>query len=548
VFQMLRHRGSVVGFAIGRTLLVMSILASGTQVMGQVVETIITGRVLGTKNLPVSNAQVGLQSWGFNEQHKQHDDDFVATAKTDFEGRFQLAVPPNLDLKNKLGTVWALAKGYVPNRPSSYGTVSGLVGDHVTIRLTSADETAIRVIESSGTPAKDVHVHVSAVRLPNTVGWPMPRRWTDQVQATTNEQGDARLPHSLPEAINGIILSRPGMSDVWLDANFFLNMRPVEEEPAFTFQLPPTGTIAGQLIVTDGVLPQPLTMRIQTQSRLPNQQRLTAWGQADVPVNADGKFHVTGIATGRILILPFLPEDQVLRATVPPNVSVSLNDVTNLEIPVAPGTLVRGQIRKGDTKEGAAQFQLAVIYGQSARDHSSMYEKFELETDTSGKFSTRVPAGRIELRLHSVPPGYQSVEWWSPTTRGVWGTKREIPIGKAEFDLDPIDLDPSKALKGRLIDAGGEPLVGWSVYGFPDLPNKPRTESRMNCFGGVDTNDKGEFEGSYPLSFPPAYWNVRDGNPKASRNFTDSKQDATIVTTTPLVIQVNSPKPTGGTP
>jgi hypothetical protein len=409
----------------------------------------------------------------------------------------------------------------------------------VTIRLIPDRETVIRVLAQDGSPATGIRVRVSSQRLPKSVGRPTPRRWADRLQAATNAQGEAHLSHTLQDAIDGIILSNSGMADIWLDANYFLNVRPAKSRPEFTFQLPPTGGIEGRLIVEDAALPKELTMRIQTRSHLPNAPNHDAWGQADVPVDAKGRFRVTGIAAGRILILPFLPAAQPLRATVPPNVNVQADTSTTLDIVVAPGVLVRGQVREKDTQAGAAEFRLGLIYGQSARDHSSMYETFELVTDAAGKFSAYVPPGPIELRLHSIAPGYQDTEWWSPENRGIWGTRRDVPAGKAEFDLQPIDLDPSKTLKGRLVDAGGEPLAHWSVYGYPDLPDKPRSESRMNCFGGVDTDLKGNFESTYPASFPPAYWNVSHRDWPTPYKFDDDKWDAKVLSTEPFVLQVN---------
>ncbi|HEY3968438.1 MAG TPA: M56 family metallopeptidase [Planctomycetaceae bacterium] len=507
-------------------------------------ETIVAGRVLGAQDRPVRDAEVGLQVWGFDEQNRLPDSDFVATATTDAEGKFRLTVPATIDPKTKLGTVWALAEGYVPVRPTSYGGLAGLKGENVTIRLIPDLETVIRVLEQDGSPAADVRVRVSSQRLPESIGRPTPRRWTDRLRAATNKQGEARLAHARPDAIDGIILSRNGMADVWLDANFFLNVRPkaadpAQSGPAFTFQLPPTGGFGGRLIVEGAALPRDITIRIQTQSRLPNAPNHDAWGQADVPVDAEGRFQISGIAAGRVLILPFLPEDQPLRAAVPPNVKVPAGATTSVEIPVAPGVLVRGQIRKQDTQAGASQFRLGLIYGQSARDHSSMYETFELVTDDAGKFSAHVPPGPIELRLHSIPPGYQETEWWNPEFRGRWGTGREVPAGKAEFDLAPIDLDQSKPLKGRLVDADGEPLAHWRVYGYPDLPNKPRTESRMNSFGGLNTDQEGKFNGTYPATFPPAYWNVSHRDWPTPYKFADNRWDAKVLSTEPFVLQVS---------
>lgn len=44
-------------------------------------------------------------------------------------------------------------------------------------------------------------------------------------------------------------------------------------------------------------------------------------------------------------------------------------------------------------------------------------------------------------------------------------------------------------IAGRVVDAKNlkdtGPLVGWSAYGFPDLPSKPHTKPRMNCFAAI---------------------------------------------------------------
>jgi hypothetical protein len=77
------------------------------------------------------------------------------------------------------------------------------------------------------------------------------------------------------------------------------------------------------------------------------------------------------------------------------------------------------------------------------------------------------------------------------------------------------------------------------VYGFPDLPNKPRNEFRMNCFGGVQTNSKGAFEGEFPSTFPPAYWTVSHRDWPTPYKFDDNKWDAEILSADPFVLQVD---------
>ena len=299
--------------------------------------------------------------------------------------------------------------------------------------------------------------------------------------------------------------NRPAQSSsVRLSGDFFLNHRPAKSAPHFTWAWPAKGHIDGRLDVQGGQLPPGLKITVQTESQLSNGHRVGTYGEQEVEVAADGRFKIEDIAAGPITILPFLDDDQPLRAEVPPDVRVEQGKTTSLVIPVRRGVLVRGQVRKQDTKQGYPDFQLVLLYGQSARDHRDMLHKYDIETDAEGRFTAVVPPGPIELRPLSAPRDYLDVESWTHTG-GYWGSRRIVPAAEENdtsraraCDLEPIDLAPAATISGRLVDLDMKPLGNdWCVFGYPHIPGRqPREE--MNSFSGASPDRDGRFSGNYP--------------------------------------------------
>lgn len=504
----------------------------------------VTGRVLDADDQPVSGAKVGLRTWPFSQGNEEHrrSGPFLATTVTDGLGRFRLAVPQKVDPDMVLATIWVLARECTPARPRGITTLKAYIHRReLTIHVQKTGGTEVRVRDVTGRPAAGVRVEAVRHRMPESIGFRVPPDWSEFFSAVTDADGVARLPHVEPGALDHLVLSRKGRTArLELGPNFFLNVRPVADGPHFTIQEPETANLVLRLVPRDVELPQNLTVDVSTESRLPNGPRVGVHGTATVAVDGEGKASVEGLAVGPLSILPSLPEDQPLRAEIPDRVVLSPGGTTTLVvgIPVVRGVRVQGLIRKQDTKEPYPNFSLSVIYGQSARDHRDMQQKFKLKTDEAGRFEAVVPPGPIEVRLHSAPRDYRDVEWWGSQI-GVWGTRYEIPSGVESFELEPIELVRTEVVAGKLVDADGRPLSGWSIYGYPDIPGlgTPREDFRMNCVS-ADTNRDGEFDDRYPHTFPPKFWAASHRDWPNPYEFNDKKWDAKVISENPLVLQI----------
>ncbi|QDT56294.1 hypothetical protein Pan44_43470 [Caulifigura coniformis] len=498
-------------------------------------ERVITGTVVDQAGMPVNGADIGLQVWRYDRETRLPNGDFASVAQTAADGTFRLVVPEGLDPSLQQGTVWAIAEGQVPQ--SSTSTLKRHVSHPVKLKLVPAVETIVRVLDIDQRPAPGVRVRVLSQRGRYTIGFPFPPPWREGLTGTTNDRGDAWIEHVLPDAIDGILISRDGMADVRLDPNFFLNRRPAKSGPTFTVILPSTGSILGQFTAEDAGVRLRRKFRVQTRSEEPV-LGLTIWGEKEVESDDVGHFRIDGIAAGRVTVPPFLPPQEPWRAMVPLRVAVMPSETLTLRIPLVRGVSVRGQLRKGDTKEGAPDNALTLIYGHSAEDNSSMLEKFELTTDRDGFFTAIVPPGAIQLRLQGSPEGYCNVDWWKPNRKGSYGVGMEVPAGVTSFELAPVDFDRTRELKGRLVDRDGAPLHDWTVYGYPDIPGR-EPDSVMNSFPGVQSDQDGTFAGTHPMSYPPTAWKVSYREWTTPFEFEDRKFPAQAISQDPLVLRVD---------
>jgi len=498
-------------------------------------ERAITGMVVDQTGMPVNGADVGLQVWRYDRETRLPHGDFAADTQTAADGTFRLILPTGLDPSLQHGTVWAIAEGQVPQ--SSTSPLNWHVSHPVKLNMVPSVEVVVRVMDVDQRPVPGVRVRVLSQRSPYTIGFPFPLAWRDGLTGTTNDRGDAWIDHVLPEAIDGVLLSRDGMADVRLDPNFFLNRRPAESGPTFTVVLPSTGSVLGQFTAQDAGVQLRRKFRVQTRSEEPA-SGLTIWGETEVESDDAGNFRIDGIAAGRVTVPPFLPPLEPWRAMVPLRASVQASETVTLRIPLVRGVNVRGQLRKGDTKEGVSDSPLTLIYGHSAEDNSSMLEKFELTTDRDGFFTAIVPPGAIQLRLQSAPEGYCNVDWWKPDRKGSFGIGMEVPAGVMSFELAPVDFDRTRELMGQLVDRDGAPLHDWSVYGYPEIHGK-EPDSVMNSFPGVQSDENGKFAGTHPMSYPPTVWKVSYREWTSPFDFEDRKFPAQAIAQDPLVLRVD---------
>lgn len=498
----------------------------------------IAGRILDLTGKPIAGAKVGLQVWPIIENGLPNSP-FVAVAEADASGKYRLTVPQGINIADTYmaGTVWAIADGYQPKRQNGFGPLSYLIVTGETLKLAPSRGTVVRIIDAKGGPVPGVRVTIRAQRPKEDFAFPVPPDWYDRLSDMTGADGRARISNAIPDAITEATLQpRASSASVRLNQDYFLNRRPGASAPHFTWSPPETGTIEGRLDVRGGKLPANLKIEIQTESRLANEKYprgIGTWGETAAVVGPEGRFHVNGIAAGPIVVLPFLDDKQPLRANIPERVVVQAGKTTRLEIPVRRGVLVRGLIRKQDTKAGYPGFYLDLVYGQSAKIQRDAHSLYKLTTDKDGRFSAIVPPGPIELTLRSLPSDYLSVQYWEDNDRFI------VPDGRESFDLEPIELVRAVSISGKLVDLDNKPLSGvdWIVYGTPEIPGKNLQE--VTCsFGGIFTGKDGRFSGSYPRTYPPVHWRVSHRRWPTPYQFVDDKWDAKILSRKPFVLQV----------
>lgn len=501
----------------------------------------ITGQVVNDKKEPLAGAEVALILEEDNDSTQQAR--VAVQTTTDDEGRYVLTLPPEVATSKRFGAVWARAKGHTLARGHWSSVIPALSNRKDQLTLTATTGTRVQVLDQAGKPLEGVRVRVGRVGIPEGVGYEPPTGWEDHLSATTDSHGEATLAAVIPESVRELSLQPPKQeAELQFGRNYFLNVRPRSEGRHFSFRLPETGSVEGQLKVAEGHrLPEGLTLEVRSCSlELPQFD-----GVVRVPVAADGTFRIEQIPIGQLIVPPFLPEDQPLRAVVPPHVEVPAGKTARLEVSVAPGVRVQGRVIRSDLKTGFVKYPVTVIYGQSITNRRVDFDrqKFELTTNDEGVFTCVVPPGPIEVQAATHMDGYQRTSSWLPEgKRGMWGGTRFVVPKRESFELEPIELTKSVPIQGKLIDQNKAVVEGWKVYGYPEVPGF-EPSSTMNSFAGVHTMKDGHFEGTYPQSYPPVRWKVSHRVWKTKYEFDDIKYRAEVVQKSPLILQVDTTKP-----
>ena len=500
----------------------------------------ITGQIIDDKKIGIAGAEVALVAYDVANGGLAKQGRVIATTVADPLGNYSLKLPAEESDQRKFGAVWAKAKGHVAARSNWSTVIAALPERKAELKLAETAGIRVRVVDAAGKPLSGAKLSPISVGVPRGVGYPLPKEWEEQSTAITDADGNALMPHIDPESLKGLDLIPPGdMGVLRYGLNYFLNVRPTSGQ--FEFQLPETGSITGQLVVATGsALPENLMLTLKSFSR----PFSNSMGIVTVPVASDGKFHVDKIAVGRLFVPAFLPENQPLRADVPAQIDVEANKELKIQIPIEPGVKIHGRVQKSDTQEGVPEFPVVVLYGQTISNRSADFEwlKFELETDANGQFACFVPPGPIDVQTTLRIEGYSSAHSWLPQDqRGNFGGMRFVVPAGETYDLGIYNLSRNVGIKGNVVDMQNQPLVDWSVYGFPNIPEF-RQDATMNSMGGVHTDKEGNFNGSYPQMYPPAYWKVSHRVWKTKYEFDDLNYAALVISREPLILQVDTSK------
>lgn len=533
---------TVVNFELQPKPKVPKSVSENTPPVPQVINT-LTGRIVDKKQQGIGGAEMLLVSYLDIQTGRISKGRVIDSTIADSEGNYSFKLLAEEIKKQRFVSVWAKADGYVA-RGSRWSATNSAVSERkpLEISLAATAGTWVDVLDPAGNPLAGVRVIPRKIVFSQgAVGDPLPPKWEVQSTGTTGVDGKAHMPHVVPGSLYELVLIPPGnMGSMQYNFNFFLNVRPAKKAPHFTLRLPEMGSVKGQLVVAEGfALPKDLQLTLQSVPRMPPGFK----NIVDVPIGADGKFSIDKLAVGSIFVPAFLSKNQPLRANVPGRIEVKANQETQLKIPVAPGIKVYGRVQKSDTKENVKNYGMTLIYGQTVSNRGADFDwlKFNLVTDAEGRFQCIVPPGPINLRCTQYADGYRAVTSWLPRKkRGRLGMKFEIP-DQDSFDLGTIELVKMVPITGQVVDLKNERLIGWSVYGFPKIPGFTQSET-MNSMAGVETDKKGTFKGSYPETYPPAYWRVSHRVWKTRYEWDNPNYAAKVISHEPFVLQVDTSK------
>lgn len=491
---------------------------------------------------PVANAKIGLQAWSGPNGRYRTPEPFAATATTDDDGRYVLKVPAAVDDKSSIA-IWAVADGFQPTRENIVLSLTDAVAALQNVELTPCEGSVIQLNSFDGMPLANANVTVPNQTLPRSIDFEIPKDWRDLVSGTTDSDGRVRLPYVVADAIAGALIFVPGHDgEIHVTENYFLNRKPAAVEPHYVWTLPNTGTLEGEIDAPPGTLPSELKLEVSTATAMPGDRPQFEWlqGVARPMVHANGRFRVISLAAGTVSIKPFLPADSPLQAEVPQKFVVIAGETTSITIPVTRGTHIRGRIVTSDTGSGLEGVKFSILYGASAREQKNMDDRIDITTDKDGRFDAWVPPGKILLRISWRDNKYGNAEWWSDRIDGL-GSAFQIPDTE-EFELEPIEFVPTGHVRGKVVDQDGKPLEGWHIFGYPEIPGKT-IDTTMNCVAGTYVDDNGEFEGRFPITFPPVFWRVKRDRFSSAFDSDEDEYDAEVVSANPLALRVDTTPP-----
>jgi hypothetical protein len=183
---------------------------------------------------------------------------------------------------------------------------------------------------------------------------------------------------------------------------------------------------------------------------------LEASGQAELHVDADGRFVIPEIAAGQVMLRAQIADERLpVRPRLIDNnqVEVVPGDTTRIEIPMEMLVKVHGMIRVKETGKPVAGATMIV-----GSNHYSLSDK--VWSDANGQYSATALPGDVDVRVIDVP------------TKGVRQSNDsqeahyEIPEDATEFELPVVEVEKCKNVAGLLLDKDGKPAPMSSVQAF----------------------------------------------------------------------------------
>ncbi len=464
------------------------------------------------------------------------------TTTTDADGAFSIPLPDGEVFFHLL----ANKDGYsISSRPGSFRADAESL-DELVLVLSKPVPFVATLVDSAGKPVAGAKVRAEAAAFetgPNSMsfayyrpedvaGTPLERR----LEAITDDRGSFRLTDLSPGACPRLsIIDARGramrvarkMANQGDHLDSFGAVKSTPDAPP-TLTLVPTARVNGRLVATlPGVKAAGRIVTIQS-SREPGQYDNANRGEFRI-VDEDGRFQFEGLFPGRISV-SLVPSDREASWTVLDALATLESGKTaEVEVRIVAGLIAEGTVVSTD---GTPIPDVPV----RVCDAKSGVCGLPVNTDAKGRYTLRSAPGEQSFSIGAMVPGYS---YGTGSSRTV-----TIPDDAATYTVPPLTLEKSAAVKGRIVDGQGKPIIGAKVIGVCDefrcMPlSQPSSKTDAN--GRFDLADQNG--GGFPVNRASSFQiELLDGKKFELKAVRDAAGEVTLKVATLQDTKVKGPE------
>ncbi|QDT07881.1 Regulatory protein BlaR1 [Rubripirellula lacrimiformis] len=432
-----------------------------------------SGRVVDADGNPVAGAKL------YSSVYREGLPPSTPMAKSDDRGEYTIAFPQGGSHEDYF--VWCYSPQHsirVVRMAALFRDQNSKVVKNAEIRLPRMESVDFNVFLPDGKPAEGMVVRPKYFDVPNGVyeadertglTHPFPDELASELAVRTDDRGRARMASIPPALQKSMLVESPdfGVQD--------FGSRDTD------FRLSAVGRVEG---VIEGDNLQQFAGRelwITSDTRLIDGERITLKngvsrprGQVKVKVDVDGRFAITNLAEGKLVMASASQSDAPYQLMMRGLPSVVAGQTTEVVVDALPTVPVTGQILAADTRQPVVGATI-VISPVLRRDFTC-----RADTDDQGRYSLRVPRGEFRSHVMSLGPN-QSALYESPESQQL-----TIPDDAESFDAGIMEVHRKRILRGRLVDAEGQPIATAQIVVLSGV--------RGRAFGIATTSIDGSFE------------------------------------------------------
>jgi Flp pilus assembly protein TadD len=422
--------------------------------------SVLAGLVVDADGRPVPEAEVFLSGSARGDAilHWQ--------GRTDALGRFRAGLPEGVPAPGPYLNLLA----YHASRGAARDRVSVLTPQESPVRLvlTPVARMRVRVVDPDGKAVAGARVKAGSA----TFGLEPPAELARRLNFVTDAEG--RM------VIEGLASAdRPYFHVTAAGFGIQSFSGSVADDVEWTLDLRPVGRVVGRIVAADPAGARGVIVRVGTIAPVRPGDR-SAWGSTRAVSDADGRFEIPEVATGRLLISCW-PSDLNLIMTSVPGREVEGGGRTDVELMLKKGLPVRGLARE----RGSGRPIAGVSLSFNSRPDGGFAST---QTDALGRFQVFLRPGEVGV---NIPTGSPYVIPDGPPIAQPWGLRlASLPDGSACPDLS-IDLVRSPDIRGTAHDESGKPVVGAGIEAL-SLDGRLRVGSRYPN-PGPRTDEFGHF-------------------------------------------------------